>query len=98
MFLGSCHVLILGEDIEQRVVPLFDVDVQQAGRREGPAAGGARVAVQRVVVVLVLLHAAERRLVAARDMTAELRHTTTRERARERENAIRCNFGVVGLY
>ena len=75
--LGRCfshHVLALGQDVEDGVVPLLDMDVQEAGRGEGAAAGGAHVTVQRVVVVLVLLHAAEP-LAAARDVTAELGHT-----------------------
>lgn len=37
------HVLPLGQDLEQRIVPFQDVDIQQMPRGEGPAAEGAGV-------------------------------------------------------
>lgn len=53
------HVLFLGEDGEERVMPLLYVDVQEAGGRQGALAGATHVPVEGVVVVLVLLNTAE---------------------------------------
>ena len=65
------HVLSLGEDGEEGVVPLLDVDVEESGTRQGAAAGAAHVSVQGVVVVLILLQSAED-CTAARDVTGKL--------------------------
>lgn len=48
------HGLALREDLEEGVVPLGDVQVQQAVVGEAAVALGARVLVRRVVMVLVL--------------------------------------------
>ena len=72
------HVLPLGEDIEERVVPLLNVNVQEPCAWQWAAAGAAHMSVQRVVVVLVLLQSAEDRA-AARDVTGELWHTKKRQ-------------------
>lgn len=49
------HVLLLGHDLEERVVPLRDVNIQETGRGKGALAEGADIPVQSVVVVLVAL-------------------------------------------
>lgn len=49
----------LGEDSEERVVPLLDVKVEEPGARQGATAGAAHVSVKGVVVVLILLQTAE---------------------------------------
>lgn len=67
------HVLPLGQNLEEGVVPLQDVGVQQVSRREGPLAEGADVSVQSVVVVLVILQGVEH-LAAAGHLTRELGH------------------------
>lgn len=49
------HVLLLGHDLEERVMPLQDVNIQEMCRGKRALAEGADVPVQRVVVVLVAL-------------------------------------------
>lgn len=49
------HILPLGQDLEQRVMPFQDVHIQQMPRGEGTAAEGAGVSMRHVVVVLVVL-------------------------------------------
>lgn len=49
------HVLLLGHDLEERVMPLQDVNIQEMCRGKGALAEGADIPVQRVVVVLVAL-------------------------------------------
>lgn len=72
------HVLSLGKDSKERVMPLLNVNVQEPGARQGATAGAAHVPVQGVVVVLVLLQRDEDRT-AAWDVTGKLWHTDTRQ-------------------
>ena len=67
------HVLPLGQNLEEGVMPLEDVGVQQVAGRESPLAEGADVSVQSVVVVLVVLQGVEH-LAAAGHLTGELGH------------------------
>lgn len=65
------HVLPLGEDSEERVVPLLNVNVQEPGTWQGATAGAANMPVQGVVVVFILLQCTED-CTAARDVTGKL--------------------------
>lgn len=65
------HVLPLGEDGEERVVPLLNVNVQEPGTWQGATAGAAHVSVEGVVVVLVLLQTHEG-CTAARNVAGKL--------------------------
>lgn len=67
------HVLLLGHYLEERVVPLQDVNIQEMPRRKGALAEGAHVPVQRVVVVLIALQCIKD-LAAPRDVATEFRH------------------------
>lgn len=67
------HVLPLGQDLKQRVVPFQDVDIQQMPRGEGTVAEGAGVSMHHVVVVLVVFYGGKH-LATASHLTGELRH------------------------
>jgi len=67
------HVLLLCHYLEERVVPLQDVDIQEMPRRKGALAEGADIPVQRVVVVLIALQCIKD-LAAPRDVATEFRH------------------------
>lgn len=76
------HVLFLGKDSKERVMPLLNVNVQEPGARQGAAAWAAHVPVQGVVVVLVLLQCTEDHT-AAWDVTSKLGHADTRQEEEE---------------
>lgn len=65
--------MLLGHYLEKRVVPLQDVNIQEMPRWKGALAEGADVPVQRVVVVLIVLHCIKD-LAAPRDVATEFRH------------------------
>lgn len=67
------HVLLFGHYLEERIVPLQDVNIQEMPRRKGALAEGADIPVQRVVVVLVALQCIKD-LAAPRDVATEFRH------------------------
>lgn len=71
--MAAHHILLLGHDLEEGVVPLQDVDIQEIPRGKGALAEGADVPVQGVVVVLVALQRVKH-LAAPGDVAAELGH------------------------
>lgn len=71
------HVLTLGKDSEERIVPLLDVNVQEPGTWQGATAGATHMSVHWVVVVFILLQWTED-CTAARDVTGKLWHTKIR--------------------
>lgn len=73
-FALAYHVLPLGEDSKERVMPLLNVNVQEPGTWQGATAEAANMSVQGVVVVFVLLQCTED-YTAARDVTDKLWHT-----------------------
>lgn len=86
------HILLLSHDLEERVVPLGDVDVQKVPRGEGAPAEGADVPVQRVVVVLVALQRVEH-LRAAGDVAVKLRHPVRKDSVlRHPQHASECTY------
>lgn len=80
----SYHVLPFSQNAEERVVPLLDVDVEQASGGQRPLAGRTHVSVEHVIVMLIVLHSTEH-LATARYMTPELTLPERRKKRRGEE-------------
>lgn len=81
----SYHVLPFSQNAEKRVMPLLDVDVEQASGGQRPLAGRTHVSVERVIVMLIVLHSTEH-LATARYITPEL---TLPERKKRRGGGVK---------